>query len=163
MYDTINKKWYIKMKTKKTICSQYSSLIGQLIRKLNVLNKEQKICYGLTPPQCYTIETLGQKCNQTMKELSQDMGVTVSTMTRVVDVLVRINIVTRKENPADRREVRIELTEKGKDLNLKLKDCSKNYSKEILNHIPQQKRKTILESLKLLNDAVETVKKQCCR
>ena len=94
------------MKSKRSIYIQHSSLIGQLVKKLNLLNREQKVCYGLTIPQCYTIETLGHKDQQTMKELSAGMGVSISTMTRVVDILVRNGILVRKGNPDDRREVR---------------------------------------------------------
>lgn len=146
----------------ETIYVQYSSLIGQLIRKLNVLNREQKVCYGLTLSQCYTIETLGQRGNRNMKELSHDMGVSISSMTRVVDVLVRDDILTRQENPNDRREVRITLTEKGLDLFAKLKQCSETYSKAILDLIPREKRQMVLKSLELTIEAINQVKLTCC-
>ena len=148
--------------SRDTIYVQYSSLIGQLIRKLNVLNREQKVCYGLTLSQCYTIEILGQKENQTMKELSHDMGVSLSSMTRVVDVLVRDRILARQENPDDRREVRITLTKKGKELYTKLNRCSETYTKAILDFIPKGKQGTVMESLQLIIRAVDQVKQGCC-
>ena len=147
---------------RETIYIQYSSLIGQLIRKLNVLNREQKICYGLTLSQCYTIEILGQQGNQTMKDLSNGMAVSISSMTRVVDVLVRDQILMRQENPNDRREVRITLTEKGSELFTRLKQCSETYTKAILDRIPKSKRSMVLESLELTIDAINQVKTGCC-
>lgn len=150
------------MEVKKPDYSRYSFLMGQIIRKLNLLNKDQKVCYGLTIPQCYTVETLGQKGKLTMNELSSELGTAISTVTRVVDLLVRDGIVGRSENPKDRRKVCIELTEKGRELEQKLKKCSEDNAREILNAIPKEKRENILESLELLNQAVEQVKKRCC-
>lgn len=149
------------METKELDHSRYSFLIGQLIRKLNLLNKEQKICYGLTLPQCYAIETLGQEGKLPMSRLSQELGVTVSTLTRVVDVLVRNGVVVRNNSPGDRRKIYIELTEKGKDLDKKLKECSVSYSREILSEIPVKKKEHLLESLELLVRAIDSVKRKC--
>jgi DNA-binding MarR family transcriptional regulator len=98
-----------------------------------------------------------------MNELSRDMGVTISTMTRAVDVLVRNDIVIRKENPKDRRQVFIELTEKGRDYHQKLKKCSEDTSKAILDQIPPQQRKNILNSLRLLVNAVDSCCQKCCQ
>lgn len=142
---------------------RYSYLMGQLVRKLNLLNKDQKVCYGLTIPQCYTIETLGRKGKMTMNELSRELGTAISTVTRVVDLLVRDEVVGRSDNPEDRRKVCIELTEKGRELEQKLKKCSEDYSREILTAIPRGKRENVLESLELLNQAVDRVKKKCCK
>lgn len=144
--------------------SRYSFLIGQLVRKLNLLNKDQKVCYGLTIPQCCTIETLGQKGKLSMNELSQELGTAVSTMTRVVDVLVRDGILERSRTPGDRRKVCIELTPKGKDLGQRLEKCSEDYSREILEEIPEGKRAQILEPLELLNQALESINnRKCCK
>lgn len=150
------------MKANKGDYSRYSFLMGQLIRKLNLLNKDQKVCYGLTIPQCYTVETLGQKGKLTMNELSSELGTAISTVTRVVDLLVRDGIVGRSENPKDRRKVFIELTAKGRELEQKLQKCSEDNARYILTAIPEEKRENILESLELLNQAVDQVKKKCC-
>jgi len=151
------------MKTKNSSYNEFSFLVGQLVRKLNLLNRDQKICYGLTMPQCYTIETLAQKGMFTMNELSREMGVSISTMTRIIDILVRDEVVWRKTNPEDRRQVCIKLTVKGRNLASKLKRCSEKYSKEVLNQVPVGKRKEIIESLETLNSAIKEVNKKCCR
>lgn len=147
---------------------QFGYLLGQLIRSLNLLNKENKVCYGLTLPQCYTIEALGQFGNQTMQSLSEYLGVTISTMTRVVDVLVRDRLLGRQRNRDDRRQVVIRLTPKGEEMLLKLQDCNAKYSKQVLDRIPVGQREMVLESLHLLFHAVTDGKKSnesvftCC-
>lgn len=133
---------------------QFGFLLGQLIRSLNLLNKENKVCYGLTLPQCYTIEALGQYGDQTMQTLSEYLGVTISTTTRVVDVLVRDRLLTRQRNRDDRRQVVIRLTPGGEEMFSRLQNCHSRYSKQVLDRIPGDRRETVLESLHLLYRAV---------
>ncbi len=142
--------------------TKFSSLMTRLIRKLNLLNRDQKICYGLTLPQCGAIETLLRKGMLPMNDLSRQMGVTISTMTRIVDILVRDNIVTRRENPGDRRKVCIDLTEDGQTLAQKLQKCSLDYSRSIFDRIPEAERENVCEALELLNNAVESISLKCC-
>jgi DNA-binding MarR family transcriptional regulator len=146
------------MKPESSEYGEFSGLIGHLIRSLSLLERDQKICCGTTMSQCYTIETLAQKGTLSMNELAQHMGVTISTMTRVVDVLVRDGVVSRGSNPKDRRQVRIGLTDKGNDLARQLEGCSDEYSKQILNQVPPEHRGGVLKSLRLIADAIDKVR-----
>ena len=98
-----------------------------------------------------------------MNALSQEMGVSVSTMTRVVDVLVRNGVVRRRPAPADRRQVCVELTVEGEALAKRLGCCGDGYSKQILNRVPSQARKGVLRSLEVLADAIEGIRAENCR
>ena len=137
---------------------EFSGLVGRLVRNLNLLDRDQKGCCGVTMSQCYTIEALAQNGTLSMNELSEQMGVTMSTMTRVVNVLVRDGVVRRKSNPKDRRQVCVELTAKGSDLALRLKCCAEEYSKQILQQVPREQREEVLKSLKLLTDVTDKVR-----
>ena len=150
------------MKTIESESAKFSMLMSGLIRKLNLLNKDQKVCYGLTLPQCGAIETLALNGKQPMNELSRQMGVTISTMTRIVNILVRDGLVAREESPDDRRKVCIVLTESGGVMAGKLQKCSTDYSSAIFSRIPGAKREQVLESLELLIDSIETINTKCC-
>jgi DNA-binding MarR family transcriptional regulator len=142
--------------------NKFSPLIAQLMRRLNLLSKDQIVCYGVTLPQCYTIEALDRKGRLSMKEMAQSQGVTVSTMTRVIDVLVRDEIIERVPAPGDRRKVCIQLTPKGLDLSQKLKGCTEAYTLQLLSHIPQEKQEQVIESLQLLSEAIGEMSQRCC-
>lgn len=146
----------------RSIEVRFSQVVGELFRKLNLLNRDQKVCYGITLSQCCAIETLARKGRLTMNELSQYQGVTVSTMTRIVDVLVRDEIVQRINNPADRRTVCIELTPQGQDWAQKLKKCTEDYTGQILRQIAGEKQAQVVESMDLLIRAIEAIDKRCC-
>lgn len=150
------------MTTNESRNARFSTLMSGLIRKLNLLNKDQKVCYGLTLPQCGAIESLDREGMQPMNELSRRMGVTISTMTRIVNILVRDGLVTRKENPDDRRKVCIDLTKSGMDMAGKLRKCSTDYSAVIFSRIPESKRDQVLDSLEQLTSAIESLDTKCC-
>lgn len=150
------------MSVNSAVNNEFLILISQLVRKLRLLDRDEKVCHGVTVSQSYTIETLARKGMLPMNELAHGVGVAVSTMTRICDVMVRDGIARRKTNPADRRQVCIELTGEGRDLAEKLEECSLDYSGMVLESIPPGKRSTVLESLAVLNRAVESVKQQCC-
>lgn len=51
---------------------------------------------------------------QTLREIAAHHHVTPSTMSRTIDLLVQKNWVTRQDNPRDRREVILGLTDEGR-------------------------------------------------
>ena len=67
---------------------------------------------GLTTPQFRVIARLS-KGTATNGELAEWMGVSAPTMSRMVDTLVRRELVVRKAESADRREVKLILSQKG--------------------------------------------------
>jgi DNA-binding MarR family transcriptional regulator len=75
---------------------------------------------GLSMAQCKTLLELGglgeaSEARQ-VGELAETLGVSVPSMSRAVDGLVRKRLATRVEDPDDRRVRRIAITERGKKL-----------------------------------------------
>ena len=69
---------------------------------------------GLTPPQIHTLLSLGHDGGLAMGELARRGGITEKTMTGIVDRLEAAGLVQRERDPADRRLVRVRLTEPGR-------------------------------------------------
>ena len=128
----------------------FAKIISNFIRKITVLDRSEKICCGVTISQCYTIETIYRHKIITMNELSRELGLAISTLTRIIDVLVRDKIVERSQNPNDRRKVCVSLTEHGNKLALTLVNYSQNLWKNVFNSIPSEKQENVVESLELL-------------
>lgn len=70
----------------------------------------------LTLPQLKVLLLLALGDGAAGQELSRAMGVSLATMTGIVDRLVAQNLVTRREDPRDRRVRRIELSPTGRQL-----------------------------------------------
>lgn len=81
-------------------------------------------------------------------------------MSRTINNLVDIKLVIRELHPKDRRYVAIRLTEEGLKVFNDIEDRMEIYYKNILENIPEVKREQVLESLKLLTEAVSINK--CC-
>ncbi|MGB7588632.1 MAG: MarR family transcriptional regulator [Solirubrobacterales bacterium] len=75
---------------------------------------------GLSMTQCKALLELGGlgEASQPrhVSDLAETFGVSVPSMSRAVDALVRGRLATRVEDPADRRARRVAITEKGKKL-----------------------------------------------
>ena len=128
-----------------------------LMKKFHIINREQRYCHKVTLSQGYAINILAERGKMTMTELSRDLGVAPSTMTRIVDVLVREKIIQRSESCDDRRQVCVELTDRGKALQSNLEQSSTEYLTLFLNALPGEKTGAVISALQLLNKAIGDV------
>ena len=90
-----------------------------------------------------------------MNELSAELGLSSSTMTRNVDILVRRGYLERVRDDNDRRFVFVQLTESGKELTDKLQQCECDFFAEALRTIPEKEWENVASSLKLLLAALK--------
>jgi len=112
------------------------------------LERSGKCCHGVTLSQCHTLDLLSKRGGLTMNELSRQMGLAKSTMTRIVNNMVREGWIERAKNQEDGRVVNVRLTRKGKDMAKKLGVSSHNHVQRILRHIPPSEIPKVMESLK---------------
>ena len=75
---------------------------------------------GLSMTQCKALLELGGLGRATearqVSDLAETFGVSVPSMSRAVDALVKAGLATRIEDPADRRARQVAITSEGKDL-----------------------------------------------
>jgi DNA-binding MarR family transcriptional regulator len=148
---------------KKNPDTDIAAIMQLFMQRLIALDRAEKVCHGVTLSQAYTIGTVHKHGEISMNELSQELGLATSTLTRVNDLLVRDGIVCRNACVADRRKVKVCLTEKGKALAVKLNECSQQFWADIIAAIPVNKREQIVESLELLLNALKGVGQGCCQ
>jgi DNA-binding MarR family transcriptional regulator len=70
---------------------------------------------ALTVQEFRSLEFLASARPRKTKELAEYLGLAVNTVTDVVDALERRGLAQRRRDDADRRVVRVELTEAGRD------------------------------------------------
>ena len=140
---------------------EFNKLVGDFLKKAIALDRMEKVCYGVTLSQCHLLESLNRKGLKTMQELSRDLNIKVSTLTRNLDILAREGIITRTRGEQDRRQVYVQLTEAGLDLQKKLEKCSLAFTGEILSRIPQSRRAYVFESFQILNNVIQDLMGNC--
>jgi DNA-binding MarR family transcriptional regulator len=112
--------------------------------------------------QCVTLELLQQEGPKTVRDLAEGLGLDTSTVTRVVDVLVRDGLLTRaRDEKQDRRRVFVSLTESGHQLAKELEACADEYCERILVRIPRSRREDVLHALRVLVDAIDELPGGC--
>lgn len=91
----------------------------------------------------------------TMGDLSRILGVPFSTATRTVDWMVDYGYVQRLADPEDRRVVRVELSEAGKELYRAMNDLFLESTEQFLHNFSLEERKELGRLLGKLVDNLE--------
>jgi DNA-binding MarR family transcriptional regulator len=107
--------------------------------------------YGTTLTQCLTILSFKEASCLSMHQLSDAVGLASSTMTRVVDRLVAKGLTRRFVSDLDRRQVCVELTEKGRETLQQLRDAQVRFFIHLVREIPADKREEMHGALQSLN------------
>lgn len=135
-------------------------LIRILVRNLGILEKSDASCCGTTIAQCHAVVEIGRAKEISLNELSDILAVDKSTMSRTINNLDQSNLAVREMQLEDRRYLKIKLTDSGEVIFKNIEESMEQYYKSIFSSIPEEKREQVLESLKLLTDAVK--KNKCC-
>ena len=77
---------------------------------------EDECLPALTPPQVEMIIAIHSQGSMTVKELARVLCVKAPTVSTRVERLVELGLLTREENPADRREVLVRISPKDAEL-----------------------------------------------
>jgi DNA-binding MarR family transcriptional regulator len=142
--------------------SKFHQSLNRAYQRFNVLQRGEKKCFGVTMPQCMLIEALFENGRMAVRDLADQLGSDNSTVTRLVDVLVRDDIVSRQRDAdGDRRRVYCALTKTGESLGRKLVDCADEYCERILERIPRARRADVLAALDTLVEAMDDLPAEC--
>jgi DNA-binding MarR family transcriptional regulator len=90
---------------------------------------------NLTMRQLTVVMLVAVKGSATGQELSHHLGVALGTVTGIVDRLVAHGLVSRHEDPHDRRVRRVELTEAGTKLVDRINDAGLQQYQSIMSHL----------------------------
>ncbi|WP_173298878.1 MarR family winged helix-turn-helix transcriptional regulator [Thermanaeromonas sp. C210] len=139
-------------------------LIDELAHTLQLLEKSEVGCCGITLSQCHLLlEVSRRKEGETsLSELAAALKLDLSTVSQVADGLVRRGLLKREADPKDRRRLALFLTTAGRELVETINRGMNEYVKEIFRQIPTEKRRTVLEGLDLLVEATKKIKGGCC-
>ena len=108
---------------------------------------------SVTLPQYRVLVVLASRGPQLMGHLAEALDVHQSTATRVCDRLVGKGLVERSSGHRSRREVRIELTAKGRGIVHDVSAARRVDIERIVARIPPAVRSATVEALTAFNDA----------
>ena len=136
--------------------------VKRMVRNFQMIERDRIKPLGFTMTQCYCLIELLNHDDITMQELSSNMNLNTSTMTRIVDKLVRDHYIQRTRNTTDRRIVMVSLTETGTESAKAVQSNINSYYGDITKHLPKDKIDEVLDAVSLLMDAFEISNPNCC-
>jgi DNA-binding MarR family transcriptional regulator len=141
----------------KSLNKEIRDLMDTVMKDMYLLDKEIETTFGLTSARVFTLLAFNTSEIMKMKELSNSLSLTSSTMTRMIDNLVKEGLVERGHEPRDRRLVIVKLTNEGKKLTGNIKEYKEKYFKSVMENV-ESDGKEMASSLKTLIGAFERFK-----
>jgi DNA-binding MarR family transcriptional regulator len=107
------------------------------------VEKELQAALGLSLPQFMLLMSIkyGEKCSQA--QIAKARGLTEAAVSRMMDTVLEKKLATRVENPNNRRERILELTDEGKITAGKSMKIAENVVEEIFFGLSSDERKTL--------------------
>ena len=114
----------------------------------------------VTLPQYRALVVLGTRGPQRAADLAAGLGVTPSTASRMIDRLVRKRLVRRTRTRDDRRVLRVQLTEIGREIVAQVTARRRQEIERILAQMPTRGRKAVTDALRAFAAAAGEVAEQ---
>jgi DNA-binding MarR family transcriptional regulator len=135
----------------------------QVNRFLRQHSPEAWMNLSLTTAQLKSLFFIDNEGITNFTKLAAALGVTSSNVTGIVDRLVEQELVSRKENPEDRRVLLLSVTEKGKTLLSSLRESRVKQISEVLTHLSTEELSILARGLALLIKAAEVHRQKAAR
>jgi len=104
----------------------------------------------LSVPQFRTLLFINRNKGASLSEVADHIGLTLPSMSALVDGLVTRNFVTRRTHQDDRRRVDLALTERGETTLLIATKATQDHLKEQFGRLSEAERSTIVRSMRIL-------------
>lgn len=121
---------------------------------LSELNKNK-----LTPAQCRLLYILLDKSVCTVTEVARNLYVTPSAITAIADRLIRRKMIKRRRDCQDRRTVEISITDKGKDIIVRIRQQVEDFYIPILRSLGKEDTKELIRLQKKMVQIIGGLKK----
>ncbi|MEE9449106.1 MAG: MarR family transcriptional regulator [Ignavibacteriaceae bacterium] len=123
----------------------------------NCQEKEIRLAevHNLTQSEFRCLRLFGKNENLNNKHIAERMNLSPSRLTRIIDGLVKKAYINREIDPNDRRNMRVNLSRRGKQLVQQLNKAYVDIHNEILEDIDASQHEPIITSMDHLLSALE--------
>jgi len=142
-------------KGKNENAAKLADLTFQLLA--NCQEKEARLAenYGLTQSEFRCLRLFNKNDVLNNKQVAERMNLSPSRLTRIIDGLVAKDYIIRQIEPLDRRNMKVELSKRGKVIVQKLNDAYVKIHREILEDINKSQHKPLINAMENLLVALQ--------
>lgn len=127
----------------------------ELVKKYQFRDRNETLAHGLSVSQTYALGAIVRSGPLAMADLADDLHLTPSATSRVVDQLVRKQLVDREQSAQDRRVWRVAATTAGRSAWRKIDDGLLAIDREILASVAPADRPDMIRAVRLLSQATD--------
>ncbi|WP_193182870.1 MarR family winged helix-turn-helix transcriptional regulator [Nisaea sediminum] len=127
-----------------------SFLVGKAAQRISRRAKELLAQFDVTPPQYVVLKVLSGSGGQTAREVGDRLAIDAATITGILDRLEKAGLVERRDDPADRRIYRLELTDRARALAEPLDEAMDTLNREARDMLGPSAG-TVFEGLRALS------------
>lgn len=139
--------------------------LSQLIRLYQFRDRDRICCHGLSVSQCYALETVIRRDGCTVNDVSGELLLEKSTVSRVLGELEGKGLVARRTHPDDGRALLLEATREGRELHHVIREEILEQEEEILSRFSPETQEELPRFLRSLaraaGERVEAVGGRC--
>ncbi|MCL6604473.1 MAG: MarR family winged helix-turn-helix transcriptional regulator [Paenibacillus sp.] len=134
-----------------------------MTRRFGLLNKTCCTVGGceISLVQSHLLYEIDRQHNPSMQQVAETLGTDVTTFSRQVQSLVKMNLVKKTPEPTDRRVFTLSLTVEGKMIATMIDTQMNDYLEEVFSHLSEYEKETVIRSVKLINEAMGK-SSRCC-
>lgn len=129
-------------------------MIYEIMKALRCCQKEEMFCRNVTFSQFYILDAVARHQTLKLSDLHDILSVEKSTTTRLVDPLVKQELIIREKSPGDSRVTVLKLTKKGEEALSELWECLAVFIRSVEMRIPEHRREDVYQSIKLFINAM---------
>jgi len=134
-----------------------------MTRRLGLLDKSCCCVEGcdLSPTQSHILYEVDRRNNPSMQQVAETLNTDITTFSRQVQSLLKMNLIHKTPDPTDRRVYMLSLTPEGKAVATSIDRQMEDYLSEAFSNMSEFEKDTLLRSIKLFNEAMGKSSK-CC-
>jgi DNA-binding MarR family transcriptional regulator len=134
--------------------------LRELEREVDLALSSQTGCCGVTIAQCHLLLAVEEAGESSVSEIAATLELDASTLSRTVDSLVRGGLLTRREDPDNRRRQLVGLSPEGRKKADSINGLCDRYYAGILGALPADKVRPIAEALPVFAQAMREWRKK---
>ena len=145
---------------KKELIQKIIKLQRKVDRARRQYELDEWIGLNLTLPQLKSLFFISHEGTTNLSTLASALGVTPTNVTGIVDRLRKQGLVSRTENPEDRRMLLLRATNAGEELLHRLRERRQSYISGVLDRMSLEELDTLIQGFTSLVRAVEAQERE---
>jgi len=135
-----------------------------MTRRFGLLNKNCCTVGGIdiSPVQSHILYEVDRQHKPSMQQVAETLGTDITTFSRQVQNLIKLNLLQKTPDPSDRRVYTLSLTVEGKFVATTIDHQMNAYLDEVFSYMSDFEKDMVIRSIKLMNEAMAKSDK-CCK